>query len=109
MITGRIGAGKTTLLEVLLGLLPRSSWSHPPRLFSDSFKNNILLGLPEQAVNLQDAIHLSVMEPDIKRLDDGLDTLIGPRGTKLSGGQIQRTAAARMYVRSPFLGSQCAP
>jgi ATP-binding cassette subfamily B protein len=32
-------------------------------------------------------------------LEDGLDTLIGPRGVKLSGGQIQRVAAARMFVR----------
>jgi ATP-binding cassette subfamily B protein len=35
--------------------------------------------------------------------DDGLDTKVGPKGVKLSGGQIQRTAAARMFVREPEL------
>jgi ABC-type multidrug transport system fused ATPase/permease subunit len=36
-------------------------------------------------------------------MPDGLDTLVGPRGVRLSGGQIQRTAAARMFVRQPEL------
>ena len=36
-----------------------------------------------------------VMEDDIPTLEDGLETLVGPRGVKLSGGQMQRTAAAR--------------
>ncbi len=36
-------------------------------------------------------------------LERGLDTLVGPRGVRLSGGQVQRAAAARMYVRAPEL------
>jgi ATP-binding cassette subfamily B protein len=40
-----------------------------------------------------------VMEDDLPTLENGLDTLVGPRGVKLSGGQMQRTAAARMFVR----------
>jgi ATP-binding cassette subfamily B protein len=46
---------------------------------------------------------LAVLEKDLAELENGLETLIGPRGTKLSGGQIQRTAAARMFVRQPEL------
>ena len=43
------------------------------------------------------------MDYDLTELDRGLDTQVGPRGVKLSGGQMQRTAAARMFVREPEL------
>ena len=46
---------------------------------------------------------LAVMEQDLGEFDEGLDTKVGPKGVKLSGGQIQRTAAARMFVRDPEL------
>ena len=49
------------------------------------------------------AIRLAVMERDLDGLEKGLETLVGPRGVKLSGGQAQRTAAARMLVREPEL------
>ncbi|WP_414530490.1 ABC transporter ATP-binding protein [Nodularia chucula] len=127
VITGRIGSGKSTLLRVLLGLLPQHTgeifWNNyqvedpaaffiPPRsaytaqvpqLFSETLRDNILLGLPEDQVDLAGAIHLAVMKRDIANLEHGLDTVVGPRGTKLSGGQIQRAAAARMFVRQSQL------
>jgi ATP-binding cassette subfamily B protein len=127
VITGRVGSGKTTLLRVLLGLLPKQTgliyWNgvlvedptsfftppycantpQVPRLFSESLRDNLLLGLPEGEVNLPEAIHLAVMEKDLSTLENGLETLIGPKGTRLSGGQIQRSAAARMFVRKPEL------
>jgi ATP-binding cassette subfamily B protein len=127
VVTGRIGAGKTTLLRSLLGLLPTESgeihWngvrvtepatflvppriaytSQSPLLFSETLKDNILLGLPEDRTNLAGAISAAVLEPDLAQLEHGLDTLIGPRGVKLSGGQMQRTAAARMFVRAAEL------
>ena len=43
------------------------------------------------------------MERDLDELEEGLETKVGPRGVKLSGGQIQRTAAARMLIRNPEL------
>jgi len=127
VITGRVGSGKTTLLRVLLGLLPKDDgeilWNdqrveHPddffifpraaytsqvPRLFSDTLRNNILLGLDKSEEDIYLAIYHSVMERDLEELEDGLDTLVGPKGVKLSGGQMQRTAAARMFVRQPEL------
>ncbi|WP_258881012.1 ATP-binding cassette domain-containing protein [Clostridium tagluense] len=127
VITGRIGSGKTTLLKTLLGLLPSDSgliyWNgervkepseffvppisaytaQVPNLFSDTMRNNILLGLPENQVDLNSAIASGILEDDLDTLENGLDTVIGPKGVKLSGGQIQRVAAARMFVRNPEL------
>jgi ATP-binding cassette subfamily B protein len=74
-----------------------------PRLFSDPLRDNILLGLPEAAVDLPAAIHRAVLEPDLALLPQGLETRVGPRGVRLSGGQVQRAAAARMFVRAPEL------
>ena len=127
VVTGRIGSGKTTLLRALLGLLPRdggkirwngqevtdpASFFVPPRsaytpqvpaLFSETLKDNILMGLPQERVELMDAIRLAVLEQDMEALDRGLDTVVGSRGVRLSGGQRQRAAAARMFVREPEL------
>ena len=127
VITGRIGSGKTTLLRVLLGLLAKDAgeirWNgglvedpatffQPPRsaytaqvpiLFSESLRDNILMGLPEEKVDLERAIYAAVLEQDVGELADGLDTVVGPKGVRLSGGQVQRAAAARMFVRAPEL------
>ncbi len=127
VITGRIGSGKTTLLRTLLGLLPHDRgtilWNgetvgdpaifftpprtaytpQVPRLFSDTLRDNILMGVPERNGDLRDAIRLAVMEPDVATLENGMETAVGPRGVKLSGGQVQRSAAARMFVRDPEL------
>jgi ATP-binding cassette subfamily B protein len=61
------------------------------------------MGLPEDKVDLPDALHTAVLEPDIASLEDGLETIVGTKGVKISGGQRQRTAAARMFVREPEL------
>jgi ATP-binding cassette subfamily B protein len=44
-----------------------------------------------------------MLEQDVEALPEGLDSVVGPKGLKLSGGQAQRTAAARMFVREPEL------
>jgi ABC-type multidrug transport system fused ATPase/permease subunit len=127
VITGAIGGGKTTLLRTLQGLLtPQSgtiTWNGqvvadpkaffvPPRsayvpqvpiLFSDTLRNNILLGLDRTDDTVHEAIRTAVFEQDVDVFPDGLDTRVGSKGTRLSGGQMQRTAAARMLVRQPDL------
>jgi ATP-binding cassette subfamily B protein len=127
VVTGRIGAGKTILLRALLGLLPREAgeirWNgevvvdaaaffvppraaytpQVPRLFSETLKQNILLGLPDDPATLTAAVRRAVLEHDIATLEAGLETPVGTRGVRLSGGQVQRTAAARMMVRDAEL------
>jgi len=83
---------------------PRAAYTaQTPRLFSEPLLDNILMGLPEERVDLPGALHAAVLETDIATLDQGLATVVGPRGVKLSGGQRQRSAAARMFVRDPAL------
>ncbi len=62
-----------------------------------------MLGLPEDQVDLVAALERSMLTPDLAALEKGLDTVVGPRGVRLSGGQVQRAAAARMFVRRPAL------
>jgi len=52
-----------------------------------------------RSANLQAAVWAAVLEQDVEELEDGLDTLVGPGGLRLSDGQVQRTVAARMFVR----------
>jgi ATP-binding cassette subfamily B protein len=74
-----------------------------PRLFSETLRDNVLMGLPPDRCRLDAAVRLAVLEPDVEAMEHGLDTLVGPRGVRLSGGQVQRTAAARMFVRDAEL------
>ncbi|NOH03179.1 MAG: ABC transporter ATP-binding protein [Chloroflexi bacterium] len=122
VITGRIGSGKTTLPRVLLGLLPAESgeirWNgqvitdpgnffipprcaytaQVPRLFSNTLRNNILLGLNRPDDDIYKATRLAVMDRDLEQLDDDLETMVGSRGVKLSGGQAQRDRRRGAHV-----------
>jgi ATP-binding cassette subfamily B protein len=127
VITGRIGAGKTTLVRSILGLVaaeageirwngmlveepdrflvpPHAAYTpQVPKLFSMSLRNNLLMGLGVSDAEVLAAIDTAVMTPDLAHMPAGLDTQVGPLGVRLSGGQVQRTAAARMLVRKPDL------
>ena len=72
-------------------------------LYSAPLRDNLLMGLPEDGADLHEAIRAAVLEEDLAALDEGLETAVGPKGVRLSGGQMQRTAAARMFVRAPEL------
>ena len=127
VVTGRIGAGKSTLLHVLLGLLRREDgeirWNGQP------VQTRHLLGTHRRVPihprhrgssvkpcgrtfcsaglrgrrSLKRATHAAVLESDVTALENRLDTAIGHRGVKLSGGQVQRAATARMFVRDAEL------
>lgn len=121
VVTGRIGSGKSTLVRALLGLVPAQGevrWNgklvedlasffvpprtaytaQVPRLFSESLAANIGLGRAGSRERITDAVRLAVLDPDLERMEQGIDTMVGARGVKLSGGQIQRSAAARMLA-----------
>lgn len=130
-IMGESGSGKSTLLALLSGLLiPNEgqvlvdnnldvsdnyiSWANKVSLVSqsvflidDSIKNNIALGEREKEIDhekIKYAIKASQLKNFIDTLDYGIETLIGERGTRLSGGQIQRIGIARaLYKNSEIL------
>jgi ATP-binding cassette, subfamily B, bacterial len=125
VVTGPVGAGKTTLLRALLGLVgaqagtvrwngvavadpstvmapPRTAYlPQVPRLFSEPLADTVLLGVPPD--DLDQALWLTCLDEDLATMPDGAATMIGPRGLRLSGGQIQRAGAARALVRRPEL------
>jgi ATP-binding cassette subfamily B protein len=127
VVTGAVGSGKTTLVRALLGLIERSSgvitWngavvddpaaslvppraayaSQIPRLFSDPLLENIVLGWPASPDDVAEALSLAALDEDVATFPEGLGTLVGPRGVRLSGGQLQRATAARALVRRPSL------
>jgi ATP-binding cassette subfamily B protein len=125
VVTGPVGSGKSTLLRGVLGLVganagtirwngvavddpstvlvpPRAAYlPQVPRLFSEPLASTILLGASGEG--LRHALWLTCLDEDLGRMPDGTGTVIGPRGLRLSGGQIQRAGAARALVRSPQL------
>lgn len=127
VVTGRIGAGKTTLLRAILGLVdpdagavlwngevvedpasffipPRSAYTpQVPRLFSMTLLQNLLMGRRDPEEQVREAVDAAVMTTDVAGMPEGLGTMVGPMGVRLSGGQIQRSATARMFVRRPDL------
>jgi ATP-binding cassette subfamily B protein len=124
-VFGRTGSGKTTLLRLLARLhnppagtvfvdgvdvtrLELDAWRRrltvvpqSPFLFSETVRENIGFGLDDAAV--LSAARAAALEPDLRALPDGLETLVGERGIVLSGGQRQRVALARGLARDADL------
>ena len=127
VIAGEVGAGKTTLIKALLGLTatqageilwngrpvddpasfmipPRCAYTaQAPRLFSETLRENLLMGRGDDQAAMARALSLAILEEDLQDMDRGLDTVVGTRGVTLSGGQLQRAAAARMFLCDPDL------
>lgn len=127
VITGKVGSAKSTLLRTLLGLIPLDSgkvfWRGsevkdldaemvPPRcaytpqvptLFSMTIEDNLKLGLDSDHSEMTAAVSDAAFSSDLADMPDGLKTEVGTRGLRLSGGQVQRCATARMLLRRPEL------
>lgn len=127
-VVGGIGSGKTLLLQTLAGLREpqtgrmlvdgeplaeatlRRHWAglgwvpQEAFLFSDTLRMNLAMGRPEATdEEIWEIARVVAMDELIRRLPDGLDTVVGERGVILSGGERQRTALARALLRRPRL------
>lgn len=128
VITGPSGVGKTTITDLLLGLLTpqsgtvrvdgvplqeldvmawRSMLGYVPQelaLFHDSVLANVTLGDPAfDATAAEEALRLAGAWGFVAALPNGIEQVVGERGTMLSGGQRQRIALARALVIKPKL------
>ena len=127
-VVGGIGSGKTLLLQVLAGLREpkeghlqvdgeplseanlRRHWAglgwvpQEAFLFSDTLRMNLAMGRPEATeAEIWEIARVVALDELIRRLPQGLDTVVGERGVILSGGERQRTALARALLRRPRL------
>ncbi|HUW88542.1 MAG TPA: ABC transporter ATP-binding protein [Candidatus Paceibacterota bacterium] len=128
-IVGPSGAGKTTIIDVLLGVLSPDSgtvmvsglaplqavakWpgaiSYVPQdvvISNGSIRENVALGFPPEAATdelVMSALTVASLEDFLVDLPEGIDTAVGERGAKISGGQRQRLGIARAMFTKPHL------
>uniref|UniRef100_H0X343 ATP binding cassette subfamily C member 4 n=1 Tax=Otolemur garnettii TaxID=30611 RepID=H0X343_OTOGA len=105
-VIGPVGAGKSSLLSAVLGELPPSQGlvsvhgriayvSQQPWVFSGTVRSNILFGKKYERERYDKVIKACALKKDLQLLEDGDLTVIGDRGTTLSGGQKARVNLAR--------------
>ncbi len=73
-------------------------------LFGGTIRDNVAYGrLDAGDAQIWEALERAHLAETVKRLPDGLDTIVGERGLKLSGGQKQRLSIARMFLKDPAI------
>ena len=126
-IFGPSGSGKSTLINLILGLIePKNgkifynkknifenlkSWQSiigliPQNIYliDDKIKNNIALGTEEREIDinlLHRSIKMAELDQFIYNLPQGIETMVGERGARISGGELQRIGIARALYRNP--------
>ncbi|XP_043846485.1 ATP-binding cassette sub-family C member 4 [Dromiciops gliroides] len=105
-VVGPVGSGKSSLLSAVLGELPRYEGlvnvrgrvayvSQQPWVFSGTVRSNILFGKDYEKEKYDKVVKACALKKDLQLLEDGDLTVIGDRGTTLSGGQKARINLAR--------------
>ena len=127
-ITGKSGSGKTTLLDLILGLYNPSLGSiqidglknengaysfknlgyvsQNVYLLDEDIETNITFGEKSQILHdqkIKEALKISILDEFVKNLPQKLETIVGERGSRLSGGQVQRIGIARAIYKNPSL------
>jgi ABC-type multidrug transport system fused ATPase/permease subunit len=126
---GHSGSGKTTLIDLILGLFPEfegnitvdgrdirdniRTWQEqigyiPQKLYllDDTITRNVALGIPDSEINIErvkQAVTLAGLDGVIQSQRAGLETIVGDRGIRLSGGEQQRIGIARALYHDPDL------
>lgn len=124
---GKSGAGKSTLVEILLGLLEydsgdlkvdgvvldsnNSEWLNiigyvPQSIFilDDTIRRNVAFGIEDHDIDdekIWASLERASIASKVKTLPDGLEAMLGERGARLSGGEIQRIGIARALYSEP--------
>jgi len=124
-IVGASGGGKSTLVQLLLGLYTAQAGTihfggasqqeigletirenvsvvlQHPALFNDTVRANLTMGRERSDEACWRALEIAQLEPTVRALPQGLDSIVGRSGVRLSGGQRQRLAIARMVLADP--------